>query len=113
MNFQQFQILGDEIHAELSRRNFDEHALPDIAADALTRVELDAARLDQLAEFLIGTNIEQQPSLQFSNLPPVVYRCEDFYIELLVWIDATTTIHQHAFSGAFRVLVGSSFHSVY
>lgn len=114
MNFQQFQNLGDEIRTKFSRHNFDEQALPDLAAETLSRVDLDSDfRLDQLADFLIETKIEQQPSLEFSNLPPVVYRCEDFYIELLIWTDATTTIHQHSFSGAFRVLVGSSFHSIY
>jgi hypothetical protein len=114
MNFQQFQILGEEIHAKFKSRNCDEQMLPGLAAEALARVNLDADfRLDQLADFLIATKIEQQPSLHFSNLPPVVYRCEDFYIELLVWTEATTTIHQHGFSGAFRVLVGSSFHSAY
>ena len=114
MNFQQFAILGEEIHAEFKRRNFDEQALPDLAAGALARANLEAdIRLDQLAEFLIATNIEQQPSLQFSNLPLIVYRCDEFFIQLLIWTEATTSIHQHGFSGAFRVLVGSSFHSVY
>ena len=114
MNFQQFQILGDEIHAKLKSSGFNEEAFPDIAAEALAHVELEGDfELQQIADFLITTKIPQQPSLEFSNLPPVVYRCEEFYIELLIWMDATTTIHQHAFSGAFRVLVGSSFHSVY
>src|SRR5208283_3593659 len=106
--------LGEEIHAKLKRRSFDEKALPAIAAEALSCIELESDfQLDQLAEFLITTKIDQQPSCGFSNLPPIVYRCEEFYIELLIWMDATTTIHQHSFSGAFRVLVGSSFHSVY
>ena len=114
MNFPQFQLLGEEIHAKLKRRSFDEKALPAIAAEALSCIELESDfQLDQLAEFLITTKIEQQPSLEFSNLPLIVYRCEEFYIELLIWMDATTAIHQHAFSGAFRVMVGSSFHSVY
>ena len=114
MNFQQFQILGDEIHAKLKSSGFNEEAFPDIAAEALAHVELEGDfELQQIADFLITTKIPQQPSLEFSNLPPVVYRCEEFYIELLIWMDATTSIHQHAFSGAFRVLVGSSFHSVY
>ena len=114
MNFQQFQILGEEIHANLKHNSFDEQAFPAIAAEALSRIDLqNDFQLDQLAEFVITTKIKQQPSLAFSNLPPIVYRCEEFYIELLIWMDATTAIHQHAFSGAFRVLVGSSFHSVY
>ena len=113
MNGRQFTMLGEEIRAEFKSRNFDEKALPDLAAGALARANLKIDfRPDQLAEFLIATNIEQRPS-QFSNLPLVVYCSDEFYIELLIWTEGTTLIHQHGFSGAFRVLVGSSFHSVY
>jgi hypothetical protein len=36
-----------------------------------------------------------------------------FYIDVYYWLDGTTEIHQHAFSGAFQVLLGSSIHSHY
>lgn len=114
MNFQQIQDLGDEIHAKLRKANFDEAAFPEIAAESLVNADLDTEfQLDQVARFLVNTKIRQQRSVRFSNLPSIVYRCDDFHIELLVWIDATTSIHQHSFSGAFRVLAGSSIHSVY
>ncbi len=38
---------------------------------------------------------------------------DDFQIDALFWDTATTGIHQHAFSGAFVVLLGSSVHCVY
>lgn len=41
----------------------------------------------------------------------VVFSSTRFMIEVLVWLDATTSIHQHAFSGAFTILEGSSVHS--
>jgi hypothetical protein len=110
----QFRRLGDDIRAELSKTHWDEKALPDIAAVALERTDLEFDfELGPLSDFLITTTIKQQPDNAFSNLPLVVYKCEDFYIELLVWTNSTTAIHQHAFSGAFRVMVGSSFHSVW
>jgi hypothetical protein len=34
-----------------------------------------------------------------------------FYIQLLFWMEGTTEIHQHEFSGAFHVMQGSSVHS--
>ena len=46
-------------------------------------------------------------------MPLVVYRGDGFYIELLIWVDGSTSIHQHGFSGVFRVIEGSSLHSVY
>src|SRR5256885_198968 len=41
----------------------------------------------------------------------VVYDDPRFYIQLLFWLEGTTDIHQHKFSGAFHVLEGSSIHS--
>jgi len=34
-----------------------------------------------------------------------------FYIQILFWMEGTTDIHQHEFSGAFHVMQGSSVHS--
>src|SRR5207247_11468909 len=36
-----------------------------------------------------------------------------FYIDIYFWLDGTTDKHQHAFAGAFQVLLGSSIHSHY
>lgn len=112
MNFDQFETLGDQIRAELSVAHGDYAKLPGIAASALRNAELDdAVDLRSLARFLVETKVKQQPGTYFSNLPPVVYRCDDFHIELLFWANATAHIHQHGFSGAFCVFSGSSFHS--
>jgi hypothetical protein len=42
-----------------------------------------------------------------------VFSCERFYIDVLFWVDGTTAIHQHRFSGAFHVMEGSSLQSMY
>jgi len=47
----------------------------------------------------------------FGNPPITVYQSNAFRIEVLFWVDGTTAIHQHGFSGAFHVLHGSSIHS--
>jgi len=49
----------------------------------------------------------------FGQPPVTVFRCESFYIDVLFWVDGTTAIHQHRFSGAFHVLEGSSLQSTY
>src|SRR4030095_10603662 len=38
---------------------------------------------------------------------------DKFHIDIYYWLDGTTTIHQHGFSGAFQVFLGSSVHSQY
>ncbi|MEI6871330.1 MAG: hypothetical protein WCL08_03520, partial [Verrucomicrobiota bacterium] len=41
----------------------------------------------------------------------IVFEHPRFYVQVLVWLDGTTDIHQHTFSGAFHVMEGSSIHS--
>ena len=43
----------------------------------------------------------------------VVFNDRRFYIEMLYWMEASATLHQHAFSGAFHVLGGSSVQGLY
>jgi hypothetical protein len=47
----------------------------------------------------------------FGEPPVTVFEAPRFYIEALFWCSGTTSIHEHAFSGAFAVLAGSSVHS--
>src|SRR5262249_38085080 len=54
-----------------------------------------------------------QEKLGFGQPPVTLYRARDFYISALYWLEGTTDIHEHGFSGAFRVLEGSSIHAVY
>jgi hypothetical protein len=114
MNFAVFQALGDRVEAEYRRLNYDDKVFPQIAESALTDwQECPEFNLGEVADFLLTTSVKQQPELEFSNLPVTFYRSREFYIECLIWVDATTSIHQHAFSGAFRVVTGSSLHSEY
>jgi hypothetical protein len=114
MNFAVFQALGDRVEAEYRRFNYDDKVFPQIAESALTDwQECPEFNLGEVADFLLTTSVKQQPEVEFSNLPVTLYRSSEFYIECLIWVDATTSIHQHAFSGAFRVVTGCSLHSEY
>lgn len=111
---QQFQALGQQVRQAWREHDFNELEFPRIAAESAAGFEL-AYEFDAIetADFLSQTGIQQQPTNTFSNLPITVYRDENFYIELLVWTQATTEIHEHAFSGAFKVMQGSSLHTRY
>ena len=50
---------------------------------------------------------------RFASLRCRLYHGGAFDISALFWLDGTTSIHQHAFCGAFHVLAGSSIHSRY
>lgn len=54
-----------------------------------------------------------QTNHDFSDAPYTFYRNMRFYIEVLVWNQGTTSIHSHAFSGAFGVISGDSISVTY
>ncbi len=62
-------------------------------------------------DFLFEDGQPFQSLSGFGQPELVVYDDPRFYIQILFWLDGTTDIHQHMFSGAFHVLGGSSIHS--
>jgi len=70
---------------------------------------VDVASL--MRDFLLNDEQPLQTSSGFGQPELVVFEDPRFYIQVLFWLDGTTQIHQHEFSGAFHVLAGSSLHS--
>lgn len=112
-----FERLGAWIEERWRASDFDEAAFPAIAADALEREapwrEVGAS---DVIDWLIDTRrLPHQGDLdaRFGEPPITVYASDRFHVEVLFWVDGTTSIHQHAFSGAFTVLEGSSLHASY
>lgn len=110
----QFTALGEQVESQYHRCNYNSADLPAIAAEALAHFEgefaFDAA---DIAAFFATTSILQKPGSRFSDLPVTVFRQREFYIEILIWTKSTTSVHQHGFSGAFKVLQGSSIHTTF
>jgi hypothetical protein len=111
------QKLGRQIEQEWVNFDYNEENFPLIAAEALTQARL----VDQLDPWDIVRWTQKTPNLpyqfdieaRFGNPPITLYVGQRFYIDAYFWLDGTTEIHQHAFSGAFQVLTGSSIHSHY
>jgi hypothetical protein len=112
-----FYELGSLIEQRWRDKNYDEESFPDIAAQALA--ELNPSQQVDAWEIVRWVHTEKQlPSQQdvdakFGTPPVTLYAGPRFYIDIYFWLDATTSIHQHAFAGAFQVLLGSSIHSHY
>src|SRR5262245_16745461 len=112
-----FQDLGARVQARWRAAGFDVEAFPDLALAALA--ETPPSRLvtvDEIVDWVrTAAALPFQPNLhsRFGEPPLTVFHAERFYIEVLFWLDGTTAIHQHSFSGAFHVLAGSSIHSEY
>ncbi len=108
-----FQELGRDVLACWKRQNFSLPAFPSIARERLAHRN-PAANLDVrelLQDFLLGEEQPLQSHSAFGEPELIVFEHTSFYIQILCWLDGTTDIHQHKFSGAFHVLAGSSLHS--
>jgi hypothetical protein len=112
--FPTIEALAKDVDASWSRTGYVEPRFSEIAAELLSRpLDLDFAALaHRVCE---GASLpEQRRSDQGFGQPAItLYYGERFLIEALCWHTSTPAIHQHAFSGAFRVLTGRSVHSTY
>src|SRR5262245_11148107 len=109
-----FEQLDADIEKRWRGQHFNEDTFSAVATEALRASNvLSRVDLRQIVDWLSTGRV---PSQQFRNFgqPPInVYLGHKFIIEILLWLDSTTSIHQHGFGGAFGVLQGSSLHSRY
>jgi len=113
-----FQRLGDTISAQLGEGREAVYAnLERVAAEQLAAFNPSAhIGGDDLIDYVLGADsLCKQADLdgKFAEPPVSLYHGGDFDISALFWLDGTTSIHQHAFCGAFHVLAGSSIHCRY
>jgi hypothetical protein len=110
-----FTELGNSVYDGWKKANFSLPAFPQIAVASLEAKppsrHVDLARLTR--DFLLDDEQPIQTSSPFGPPELIVYDNPKFYIQALFWLDGTTDIHQHEFSGAFHVMEGSSIHSRY
>src|SRR5215470_5979410 len=112
-----FQQLGVLVERRWRNRNYNEAFFPEIACQAFEESNLPE-RVDPWEILRWVHNTDQLPyqfdvDARFGNPPVTLYNGSRFNIDVYYWLDGTTEIHQHAFSGAFQLLLGSSIHSLY
>lgn len=108
-----FKNLGQSVLNEWKKRNFSLEAFPQIAVTSLKKappskcVDLEVL----IRDFLLNDDQPGQTHSGFGEPELIVFEHPRFYIQILFWLDGTTDIHQHEFSGAFHVMAGSSLHA--
>ncbi len=113
-----FRSLGDAIAVAVGTEPDEVYAQLESVACEQLQVFNPSAHITQadLIDYVLGAErLSRQADLggKFAEPPLSLYRGEHFDISALTWLDGTTSIHQHAFCGAFHVLAGSSIHSRY
>lgn len=113
----QFQRLGAHIENEWLAHDYNEEVFPSLAAEALRSTDLPSkiSAWEVIEWTLRQPELPPQkdPSANFGDPPITLFVGPRFYIDVYFWLNGTTQIHQHAFCGAFQVLMGSSLHSWY
>ncbi len=112
-----FRELGALVEDRWRGQDYNEDLFPAIAAQALAESDL-AERIDPWDVIRWVHTTPELPRQQdrkskFGNPPVTLFAGPRSYVDVYFWLDGTTSIHQHAFSGAFQVLLGSSVHSHY
>jgi hypothetical protein len=109
------QSLGESIERSWRVHSYDEEMLPLLALDTLKSCPpVEHVDIGDIVNWAFSSpHVFRQPNDRqlFGEPPVMLYQSPRFYIEALFWFSATTEIHEHAFSGAFAVLAGSSVHS--
>lgn len=114
-----FESLGDAVAEAWRRSDLDERAFPEIAERALEERpppdHVDVAGLVRDALTCPASRLTPQENIDstFGGVALTVYSGRRFHIVVNTWLDASTAIHEHSFSGAFRVWQGSSIHARY
>ena len=112
-----FTELGALVESRWRDKNYHDDAFPGIAAQSLSEMNLcdrvDPWEIIRWVHSASTLPVQMDLQAKFGNPPITLYVGPRFYIDIYYWLDGTTTIHQHAFSGAFQVLHGSSVHAGY
>lgn len=108
-----FEKLGRTVLKRWRRQNFSLEVFPELARIAIDETPPSSAvNIDEMIrEFLSNDEQPFQSESGFGQPELIAFNDTRFYIQILFWMEGTTEIHQHEFSGAFHVMQGSSVHS--
>jgi hypothetical protein len=112
-----FEQLGRLVEQRWTARGRHAQQLAEVATDALREVPVpdELTPTSVLGLLAVGSDLPRQrkSSDQFGQPPAVMFKSDDLEVQAITWMEGTTSIHQHGFDGAFRVLWGSSLHVRY
>lgn len=105
------RALAAEIEQAWRRSDYDDRVFHRIAAEALEGARVhDLLTVDDIVDRVFGPDLWPVPlnGGGFGQPPIPLVTTPRFYVEALLWLHGSTSIHQHSFEGAFTVLAGES-----
>lgn len=106
--YHQIEAIFNFVKDQWQLKGHDPDSFAQIAKEALALpTDYD---FDQILEFTNGQNLPAQsyPKDEFGEVPFTIFRDENFFIDIYVWNMHNTSIHDHNFTGAFKLLHGLS-----
>jgi hypothetical protein len=109
--------VGRAIEGAWAQHHFHVDRFADVAARGLAEVEIPATLDPEAILRAVATKRDlvrqEDPRSTFGRPPVTLWRSRYFFVSALYWLDGAPAIHQHGFSGAFKVLAGGSLHVPY
>jgi hypothetical protein len=108
--------LGARIGEQYEKAHFDRRAFPSLASEALAHSDVQALGADAIFDWITSRGaipFQHHFDSGFGQPPITLYWRQRFYIVALCWAEATTSIHNHSFTGAYTILSGESLQTLY
>jgi len=94
--------------------DFDQSVFSSLAVNLLRELDFpDPLRLLKATLTHLPFSHQNHQRGVFADIPFTIIKNQYFSIDLFFWFHSHTSIHDHPFSGAFKILKGSSKHLVY
>jgi hypothetical protein len=105
-------LLANNIQNQWTESTYDLEVFPRICAEALEKYSLHfTTDMETVLKEIPQLNLPVQtfPNGEFSDFPLTLVRTDKLLIDLYFWHKSDTTIHNHHFCGAFKVIAGESY----
>lgn len=111
---EEISCIGDNIELKYSDLVNHKEFSKDAKIELEKMVNVDGDKLlSSLTESILNAANQHNPSHFFSDSRVTIYNSKNFVIEANIWQMAYTVIHEHKFSGAFKIMKGSAINNKY
>ncbi len=109
------QNLIEEVGSRVSATDFKIEDFPPLATELLSTFDWNFNHLE-FQDYLKSLGSLPRQSFtrdEFGELPFTLFRHDKFHLDVYVWNNNETSIHDHHFCGAFKLLTGKSLQMTY